>query len=353
MAQDLSTVHGNRALSSLSVALENDDRKYLLYRMCGRRKVKTQSGFFMQHGTEALTKTGAGGGSTKFLANVTSPGAPATIETQTVSQKNYRCNRYSMRSLVTDEEVAQSDDPLSPILDASKTLRSKLLNDMEFLLARVAADYDGYNASHNDQLTTGANGTSWHKSSAAGTGSEPLTNIRDGRMVVEKATGYETNTLVLSAATKYHLDDHNDLSSILQYTQEDYLSGEGIPPYLRGLRIIKGSAVASTAAPGAAHAGDYLFGDHDESTVANQPCAIICYVPPSNSIGIRQFASFIWLDAADVTTGQYGVSMRMYRDEAGRGWWVEVAITLDIKPGSVDGSSLITSAYMISRAAIP
>lgn len=354
MAVDLSKVHINRALSDLSILLMSQDDTYLVPRICARRPVNMLSGSFFQYGREAAQKSDtAGQSNVKYLPTVTNPGAEAPVVDQSESTATFQCRRYALRDFVSDREIEIADEPLSPIKDASIMLRARILNDMEAIFGSYLADYDNYASTMRAQLTTGANGTSWNKASAAGTASEPLTDIRSARMAVEKSIQLQANTLALSAVTKYHLNDHNDLVGILQYTDGTYLEGEGIPSTLRGLQLITGKAVANTAKDGAAFSGDYLFGDLTEATASNQPCAIACYVPPGRTIGPRGFASFIWFDAPDETTGQRGVSLRSYRDEGKRGWYVEAAATYDLQPGIVDGSSKITGAYIISRAAIP
>ena len=64
-------------------------------------------------------------------------------------------------------------------------------------------------------------------------------------------------------------------------------------------------------------------------------------------------ASFIWFDCVDETTDQRGVSLRHWRAEDNRGYYVEASQTLDIKPGVVDGSDKVTGAFMIARVDIP
>lgn len=354
MAVDLSKVHINRALTNLSIMLASSDDTYMVPRICARRPVSALSDSFFQYGREAANRADtAGQSNVKFLPNVTNPGAEAPVIDQSQSTGTYQCRRYSYRDFVADRELEIADDPLNPLLDAGKIIRSRLLNDLEGLFGGYLADYDNYATTLRNQLTTGANGTSWNKASAAGTGSEPLTDIRVARIALEKSIQMEANTLALSAVTGYHLNDHDDLKGILQYTDATYLEGDGIPSTLRGLKRTVGKAVANTAKDGAAFSGDYLFGDLTEATATNQPCAIVCYVPPDRTIGPRGLASFIWFDAPDETTRQRGVSLRSYRDEGKRGWYIEGAITCDLQPGIVDGSSKITGAYLISRAAIP
>lgn len=354
MPADLSSVHANRALASLSVLLNSDQDTFLLNRMCARRPVENLSDIYFEHGREGAYKSDTAGQSDKrFLPSLTAAGAPAAVVEHTLAQRTYVAHRYALKELVTDQEIQKSDDPLQPIKDAATMLAMRIRNDAEQICANVTARYAAYPAGNRTQLTTGANGTSWNKASAAGTASEPLTDIRVGRIVVERSIQRPANTLVLSALTKYHLNDHDDFKGILQYTDGSYLEGEGIPEVLRGLKLVVGKAVANISKDGAAYSGDYLYGDQDEATAANQPCAIICYVPESRTIGVRGFSSFIWFDVRDETTKTFGVSTRTWRDDDRRGWFVEAAQTLDVRSGISNSTPAITGAYCISRAAIP
>lgn len=354
MAVDLSTIHINRALTSISIMLNSGPETYMYNQICARRPVDALSDNFFQYDRSAAARSDpAGQSNVRFLPSVTQAGAPAQVVDQAVSTNTYTCRRYALRDFVADKEILIADDPLSPLKDAGMILAQRVQNDAEFVVASIVAKNASYPAAGLNTLTTGANGTSWNKASAAGTGSEPLTDLRNARLYVEKSIQRQANVIALSAITKYHLADHNDLIGIMQYTDEGYLDGEGIHPEIRGLRIVTGRAVANTTKDGAAYSGDYLFGDQSEATASNQPCAIVCYVPEEKTIGPRGFSSFIWFDAPDETTRQRGISLRSYRDEARRGFYVEAAMTFDIQPGIVDSNSKITGALMIGRAAIP
>src|SRR5437868_6245454 len=244
MAVDLSTIHINRALTSMSIMLNSDVDTYLLGRICARRPVEALSDNFFQYDRSAGARTdSAGQSSVKFLPSITQAGAPAAVVDQAVSTGTYVCRRYALRDFVADREILIADDPLSPLKDAGMILANRIRNDAEFVLANIVAKNGNYPAGNLNTLTTGANGTSWNKASAAGTGSEPLTDIRNARLTVERSIKRPANTLVLSAITKYHLADHDDLKNILQYTDGEYVSGEGIPEHVRGLRIVVGKAV--------------------------------------------------------------------------------------------------------------
>jgi hypothetical protein len=353
-AVDLSTIHINRALDSMSTLLNNKPEQYMYGKVCARRPVDALSDNFFQYGREGGSHAPtAGQSNVRFLPSVTNPGSPAPVIDQAVTTGLYQCRRYSYRDFVTDREIMIADEPLSPLKDAGMMALLRVTNDIEGIIANIIATYGNYPAGNRAQLTTGANGTSWNAASSGGTGSHPFNDIRAARLVVAKSIQMKPNVLAISNIAKMHLNDHADLKNILQYTDEGYVEGEGIPEHLRGLRFVTGDAVWNTGADGAAYSGDFIFGDQSEATPANQPCALVCYLPEEKTIGPRGFSSFIWFDAPDEVTGARGVSMRAYRDENKRGFFVESAMTADVQPGIVDSNSKITGAYMISRAAIP
>ena len=350
MPADISSVHINRALASLSVELMTKSEQYLVPRICARRRVKNVSDSFFRYGRESA-KVSPSGSNQRFLRSVTAPGSPAPIVERTVDDGTYFCHRYSLRELVTDAEIQRSDAPLEPLQDAARVLHARIMNDMEAVAGRIICDADNYPAAGKTTLTTGANGTSWARASYAGTGSDPLEDIATARAYVEAAIQREANMLAMSRPTLYALSDHTDLSGILQYTDSTFLErGFALPPVFRGLLVASGSAVYDSAAEGAAFSGEYLF--HDEGEGTNEDVAIVCYKPPGGEIGVRGFSSFIWFDCADETTRQHGVSLRSYRDDSRRGWFVEAAATFDIQGGIVDSNNDFTGAYLIARTTV-
>lgn len=345
---DLTTIHINRALTDMSVWLANKDDQYLVPSICARRPVTAKSDNFFRYGREIARRTPAGVNA-RVLQSLTGPGSPAPMVVNTVTTGTYACQRYSLRELVTDDEIARSDAPLKPLTDAAAILRQRIMNDLEYLAANIIGANGNYPSGNTLTLTTGGAGTTWNVATAA-SGSDPLANIRSSRQTLEKIIQLRPNVLACTAATKLNLDDHSQFKNILQYTKDDYLEGEGIPEHIRGLRLKAGFAVGDTSSEGAAYSGDYLFQDWSDGT--NKDIAILCYVPEEKTIGVRGFASFIWFDCTDETTGQHGVSLRSYRDDQRRGWWVEAAVTADIQAGIVDSNSKITGAFMIRRTTV-
>ena len=348
MPSDLTTVHVDASMASLSIELNQEADQYLSNRMCAPASPEGSqlSGVFYKMGTERFRVSQGPFSNARAVMSAVAPGTSAHILDQSVSTASWQGTTYALRDFVSDEEIAASDVPLDPLIDAGRFLVQRILNDQEVVLSYIAADYDNYPAGLRAQLVSTT--TSWNATAYASATSDPLKNIRDGRLAVEAAIGRPANFLALSRTVYRHLCDHTDFSTILQYTNETYFEGEGIPNTLRGLELIVGTALGDTAAEGATASLNDLFMDPTDS---NYGCAIIGY-KPKGEVGTRGLASFIRLNCENPTTGIRGISVRSYYDEDRRGWFVEALITTDYRAGVLSGSS-VGSAYMIARAAIP
>lgn len=183
MPADISSVHINKALASLSVELSNDLGSYMLGQLCARRPVEADADSFFQYGRESAGHSDtAGQSNVRFLPSVTAPGAPAPISEYTISTKSYRCHRYARKILVTDAAIARADSPLSPLKDAGRIMAAEIRNDIEGIITAVCGDSDNYPAGNRVALTTGANGTNW-VTGKDGSGTDPLAAINTGRQV--------------------------------------------------------------------------------------------------------------------------------------------------------------------------
>lgn len=341
------SVHVTRALDDMSIAFENESRRYVWMSGCARRPVSQDSDQYFIYSRDYGSDKGQAGSVARARASVRLPGTEAAEQDYALSTGSYQCREYARRDFISDRELTRSDSPLAPVLDAGRELMHTLMNEIEDIFARLVLDPNQYAAACKVLLTTGASGTSWAQFTSAN--SSPLKNLRDGRSAIIKTLQRPPNTLLLSDAAAQTLADHPEVKDILKYEHgKAWLEGSGLPEELRGLNIIVGSAVANTAAPGAAYSGDFLFVE----PTTGYADAVLCYVPPGRSIGPRAVTSFAWFDAPDQTTRRHGLSLRQYRDEKRKGAVVEAQATLDFKPIVVDGSSLITGAYLIRGATL-
>ncbi|CAK0748831.1 putative Major capsid protein [Azospirillaceae bacterium] len=346
---NLSTLHINTALTDYAIALSNDTQQFMATKLCSTKRVKMPSGKITVLNREDA-KGPALGSNQRMLSSLQGPKASAVEIEPTVTNVSYACHRYAYKIPVSDEELQISDKPLQPLRDAAKHIFNRLMIDQEILVSRLCCTAANYASGYQTTLTTGANGTSWNKTSAAGTGSDPLNNIRDARIKIEKNIMKQANTLAMSKRTMLHLADHDDLKSIYQYTDPNYIDRDGMHEHLKGLRVVTGDAVYDTAAEGASYTGDYIFGDLSQAA-GSTDVAIVLYQQPGE-LGLYDFASFIMLLAPDATTGTYGLNLRSWRDDDRRAWMVEGSITCDIQPGIVDGSGLITGAYCYTATTV-
>src|SRR5258708_3327283 len=304
MPADITSYHINTALANLSLQTVNPEVAYANEMACGVVPVEKVAGKYFIYGRELGASKSAAGGAARNIRSLRAAGSQAAEVDYSLSANTYTCSEYSPSDLATDEEITDADAPLPPILAAAQNVRQWVMNDVENVWVKIAADLTQYNASNKTTLVTGT--TSWANNSAT---SDPLGNIKTARKRIELILQRPANTIVLSAETARVLAEHTQLKDIFKYTESGFtlLGGNGLPPELRGLRVVVASAVANTAAEGATYSGGYIAQDS-----AGNDFALICYVPPGKTIGKRGVSSFIKLDAPDQTTNQRGVSVRSF-----------------------------------------
>jgi len=337
-------------MDSMSIAFTNAADTYVLNKICARRPVTNDTDQYFIYSRDFGSDRGLPGSSARARASVRLPGTNAAEAIYSLSTASYTAREYARRDFVSDKEIRKADSVLAPMQDAAQMLLETIANETEDILARIVCDNALYNAACKVTLTTGGSGTSWGQGSYASANSSPLGNLRTGRAAIIRTLQRAPNTLVLSDGTAQALADHPELKDILKYTDgKMWIEGTGLPEEIRGLNIVVASAVANTAAAGAAYSGEFIF---QEAGGTNKQVAILCYVPPGKVIGARSMASFAWFDSTDQTTQKRGFSLRQWRDEDRKGFVVEASTTMDIRPIVVDGSSLITGAYLIRECTV-
>lgn len=344
------SVHISRALDTMSLAFQNAPGSYTWNRGSSNINVEDEAGSFFVYSRELGSGKGQIGATWPARRSLRLPGSEALEMDYTLSTEAYQCREYARRDFISDKEINKSDSPLMPLQDAAAELMNTLANEVEDLWARFVCDADNYNAANKVTLTTGGSGTSWGSGSYASASSSPLGNLRTGRAAIIKTLQRAPNTLILGDAVAQALADHPEVKDIVKYTNgQAWIEGTGLPEEIRGLNIIVASAVANTAAPGAAYSGDFIFKDPDGT---NAQVAILCYVPPGQNHGKRQVSSFGRFLCPDQTTKKRGITLRQWRDEARKGVIIEAAITIDFRAIVQDSSDLISGAYLIREATV-
>lgn len=330
-------VHIDQALTAISVQYRNSvyvaDSVFPIAPV-GKRSDK----YFLYRREDFLSASPLGASGVPL--SLRRPGAEAAEVDYAVSTATYFAEEYAYRGIVTDAEAAASDNPLQPDTDQTIQLTERLMLDNEVMVAAIAGKRANYPAAHKAALTGGGSGTSWAQYASAN--SNPLNDIKNGKVAVIKAIGREANAMVLTVDAARTLADAPQIRDLVKYTHADALTTSGLPKVVRGLTVLEGAAQRNTAAEGAAYTGGNVWQADDGTAMA-----LIFHrqVTPS----LRSVSFGYTFEAPDDATGTRGFSVRRWRDEKRKGTLIECAFLRDWRLIAVDANGLAIGGYLLTN----
>jgi hypothetical protein len=333
---DLTQVHIDRGLTNFSLAYTNET--YVADQVAAPLPVDKRSDKYFIYNQEAFLRSSGldANGRPKSLRR---PKTEAAEHDFSLSNSPFYAEEYARKQLVTDAEIKIADSPLVPDLDATISLTELLKLDNEAAVANLVCTRANYNSNNKEQLTTGSTGTSW--ASYASANSNPLSDIKTGKVAVRKAIMREPNSAIYTVDTAQTLADHPTIKDLVKYTHMDALTTSGLPKVLRGLTTVEASQQYATNAEGAAFTSGNVWVDDQGENMA-----LIYY--RTTDVGPRSMHFARTFDAPDDTTDVRGINIRRYRWDPKKGWYIEAAMTRDWRLIAVDGSGLGIGAYLIS-----
>lgn len=186
-----------------------------------------------------------------------------------LSTGSYMANVYAHHKDVGDQVRANTDNPLDPDRDATNFVTQRLLLRQEI---QWASDYFGTGIWGTDKVGA-TDFTKWSDY----TGSDPISDIEDGKDGILGTTGYLPNTLVLGYKVFKKLKHHPDIVDRIKYTGglAQQVKTEELLAQLFNLdRVLVTKAVKATNNEGETAAYSYVH--------ANS--ALLCYVNPQPSL---------------------------------------------------------------------
>ncbi len=344
----LSQIHIDQALTNVSVMYRN--QSYIADQVLPALPVAKRSNKYFIYRKEDFL-SGSPSDANNRPTSLRAQGSEAAEIDLSLSNTNYYAEEYAYRGLVTDAEVAVADNPLQPDTDQALQLTERLMIDHEYQVALMTLSASSYAASNRKLLVNAAGATpgdvSWAKNNA---NTSPLANIRAARTQIIGGIARDANTIVMGYDSALALAETSEVKTLMQYTNPDMVSGQGLPKTIRGMRTVVGIAQRNGAGEGQPYSGTYLWNALD--TNAFYGAALVCYVSPNP--GLKTVSLGYTFDAPDDTTGQRGVSVRRWREDKRKGDMIEAAFLRDWRFLAVDGSNngwqnagLATAGYLI------
>ena len=334
----ISQVHIDVALTELSIMYMNEE--LIGDTVAPVLPVQKRSDKYFVYSKDAFLRS-SGADANGKPKSIRRPGTEAATVDFSLSTDNYYAEELSLKSLVTDAELAYADNPLQPDIDATYLVTERIKLDNEVAVAQMVGNLGNYPTAGKVVLTTGGTGTSWAQYASAN--SHPFSDIKNGKVYVKKNIQREANTMMLTIDVARTLADHPDYKDQYKYTNPDGLTLAGLVKNVRGLDIVEGAQQQSNNAEGTAFSGGNVWVD---STGYNM--ALIYY--RSSNVGPRSVHSFRTFEAPDDTTGVRGFNVRRYRWEILKGQFIEGSVLRTWKAIAVDGAGKINGAYAISHA---
>jgi hypothetical protein len=268
--------------------------------------------------------------------DVRAPGTAANeITGFQLSTDTYYAQEHSLQLPVTDEERWNSDSPLAPDRDAAELVTSKIWLGREKAMKDLATTASNYDST----CTVTLSGTSqWNDY----VNSDPIGDLRTGKMAVHAKIFTEPNTGVIPYQVMSKLEDHPDFLERIKYSERGIVSSDligailGIPKL-----IVPGVGIGNTLLGQPIGVG-YLWGKD----------VILAYVPPRPGLRIAAYGyEFAWSGSPG---GQVQYVDR-WREEQRKSDLVRVCRYYDLKlvaqgDGAVGTAGKAIAGYLIKTA---
>ena len=154
--------------------------------------------------------------------------------------------------------------------------------------------------------------------------SNPIEDIRAGKLAIKQATGYPANTLVISEPVWLKLVDHPDLVDRVKYGQTNggpaRITREALAAILEMDRILVMGAIENTAGEGQTASHSFIGGKN----------VLLCNVAPNPGL-LTPSAAYTFGWTGYLGAGNEGNRVKRYRWEIISSDIVEIEMAFDIK----------------------
>jgi hypothetical protein len=223
------------------------------------------------------------------LDDARAPGSEANeIPGLTVSVGSYYCQEHALQCTVTDEERENADSPLSPDVDGSEMLASRVALGKEYRIYNLVTTAANFNTNLTIALSattqTGANGTfgpQWDASATA----TPIKDIRQASRDVHNVSFLQPNQAIIPYRVMSALEDSQDFITRIQYTERAILTPDLVAALLSLNSVVVPGFGIATNNPGQTLSLSYLWNKE----------VLLAYTPPRPGLKVPAFAyQFTW-----------------------------------------------------------
>lgn len=205
-------VHVNQPLTSISVAAMQDASGFVADSMFPNIPVRKQADIYFKYDRGDFSRD-------QFRKRA--PGTESTGGGYKIAQDTYYAEKWSLHKDITEEEIANADEPLNPEMDAAAWLGEQGMISREVNFAAnflatgawtgidgVTGDLQGTSASPN-----GNEIIQWDQAT-----STPIEDVKANADKINLLTGKRPNKLAIGREVWTKLSDHPDLVDRIKYS---------------------------------------------------------------------------------------------------------------------------------------
>lgn len=247
-------------------------------------------------------------------------GDPAAGAGYKLDTGTYIATVWSLLKKIGDQTRANSKQPLQPDRDAvSFLVQQALINrEVNFSNNYMASGVWGYERA--GQAAADATHVQYWNTS----GSDPIADVLDAKIAILEETGFEPNTLVVTARTKRALKRNASILDLLKYGQTPgaaaMVKDSDLAQVFEVDRVLTMKGTVTTSAPNQNNNADTL---PDTFSLIGGKSALLCYSAPSPGLMVPSAGyTFNWTDFLGATAGGYRI--KKYRWEVNSADHVEI-----------------------------
>lgn len=297
MPQPSSTdVHVDAPLTNLSVGFKNDLNHFVADKVFPTVPVAKQTDKYFTYTQADFFRTDA---------KLRAPGTESAGSGYNLSTSTYSCDVLALHKDIADQTRANADAPLDMNRDAVEFLTQHMLLKREIDFADTFLKSGVWGTDKNGD---------WTGSNSA------IDEIHEGQDVVEAATGYRPNILVLGAGAYTELKNNNDVLDRIKYTQTGVVTEQLLASLLGLDKVLVSRAIKNSNGEGATAS----YG-----RVMTSAEALLVYAPSTPSLMHPSAGyTFSWTGYSGAKEGQRVSRFRMDHLRADR---IEMEMTYDQK----------------------
>lgn len=309
-------VHANVPLTNISVAYIQKQSQFISDRVFPIVPVDKQSDLYYVYTKNDWFRD---------EAKLRAPGTESAGGGYNLSTASYACKTWAFHKDVAWDIRNNADPVINMDRDATEFVtqrllirRERLFQDSYFKTGVWGKDYTG---------VAGVPGANQFRQWSDFANSDPLIDIKNGRMYIKSITGFIPNKLLLGEEVWEALKNHPDIIERFKYTQKGIMTRELLAPLFEVDEILIGGAIYATNEEGAAEAYSYVFGK----------AAMLVYAAPSPSL-LQPSAgyTFAWKNLSNNVQSGMGVAISKFEMRQLKSDRVEGELAIDPKQVASD-----------------